>query len=313
MLNQTAQQPPQSQQRQQNQPPSPQSAFTNQQFQLLKSQLQAFKYFVRAPGQGQGQIPQNLIAYVSNPSSAMANDMYLPAVNRPQTNGMDRTMQMPQSIPSQPQQYALQQQNDLLNLNPKSTGGTPEIPEKKKESVDLNQRIRKPTKKQLREEEQRLALEKQRQELEQNRLKSSAPQAFPPQAGLQGQAPFPPQPPQQSQQHVPQPPPASTSSIPPGGLPQLQPQPQQQQQQPSRPITKPATPQPLFPDPSPPVNIKSVVPDKANNKKVIIPVTKPNIEVDTFELFDIISDEVKDIPFNTLYAHRVDFKSLRFA
>ena len=76
MLNQTAQQPPQSQQRQQNQPPSPQSAFTNQQFQLLKSQLQAFKYFVRAPGQGQGQIPQNLIAYVSNPSSAMANDMY---------------------------------------------------------------------------------------------------------------------------------------------------------------------------------------------------------------------------------------------
>ena len=98
----------------------------------------------------------------------------------------------------------------------------------------------------MREEEQRLALEKQRQELEQNRLKSSAPQAFPPQAGLQGQAPFPPQPPQQSQQHVPQPPPASTSSIPPGGLPQLQPQPQQQQQQPSRPITKPATPQPLF-------------------------------------------------------------------
>ena len=79
---------------------------------------------MRAPSQGQGQIPQNLIAYVSNPSSAMANDMYLPAVNRPQTNGMDRTMQMPQSIPSQPQQYALQQQNDLLNLNPKSTGGT---------------------------------------------------------------------------------------------------------------------------------------------------------------------------------------------
>ena len=143
MLNQTAQQPPQSQQRQQNQPPSPQSAFTNQQFQLLKSQLQAFKYFVRAPSQGQGQIPQNLIAYVSNPSSAMANDMYLPAVNRPQTNGMDRTMQMPQSIPSQPQQYALQQQNDLLNLNPKSTGGTLKSQKRKKESVDLNQRIRK--------------------------------------------------------------------------------------------------------------------------------------------------------------------------
>ena len=58
----------------------------------------------------------------------------IPAVNRPQTNGMDRTMQMPQSIPSQPQQYALQQQNDLLNLNPKSTGGTPEIPERKRKA-----------------------------------------------------------------------------------------------------------------------------------------------------------------------------------
>lgn len=98
---------------------------------------------MRAPGQGQGQIPQNLIAYVSNPSSAMANDMYLPAVNRPQTNGMDRTMQMPQSIPSQPQQYALQQQNDLLNLNPKSTEAPLKSQKRKKESVDLNQRIRK--------------------------------------------------------------------------------------------------------------------------------------------------------------------------
>ena len=112
----------------------------------------------------------------------MANDMYLPAVNRlKQTNGMDRTMQMPQSIPSQPQQYALQQQNDLLNLNPKSTGGTPEIPEKKKgKRGPKPKNPKKPTKKQLREEEQRLALEKQRQELEQNRLKSSAPQAFRP-------------------------------------------------------------------------------------------------------------------------------------
>ena len=147
----------------------------------------------------------------------MANDMYLPAVNRPQTNGMDRTMQMPQSIPSQPQQYALQQQNDLLNLNPKSTGGTLKSQKRKKGKRGPKPKNPKTYKETVERRRTETCIGKQRQELEQNRLKSSAPQAFPPQAGLQGQAPFPPQPPQQSQQHVPQPPPASTSSIPPGG------------------------------------------------------------------------------------------------
>ena len=68
------------------------------------------------------------------------------------------------------------------------------------------------------------------------------------------------------------------------------------------------TPKQMYPDPSPPVNLRSVIPDKTTNKKVIIPVNKPNIQVDTFEIFDISSDEVKDIPFSTLYTPQSRFQ-----
>lgn len=136
--------------------PVSESAFTHQQFQLLKSQMQAIKYLTKSPGQG--PMPQNLISFVTNPASSYPTDPYLPAPTR---NDNAINPSFPQSTATMPN----------IPANSTDTKLNAELVEKKKGKRGPKPRNKdqpkKMTKKQIREEEQRLAAEKRREDLEQ--------------------------------------------------------------------------------------------------------------------------------------------------
>lgn len=61
-------------------------------------------------------------------------------------------------------------------------------------------------------------------------------------------------------------------------------------------------------EPLVPVELDELVPDKSANSKTIVPITRPNIRVDSFEVPDFTSDLVKDVPFSTLYTPQSRFQ-----
>ena len=61
-------------------------------------------------------------------------------------------------------------------------------------------------------------------------------------------------------------------------------------------------------EPKPPVNIDELVPDRATTTKTIVPINRPNVQVDCFEVPDILSDKFKDIPYTALYTIQSRFQ-----
>ncbi|KAK7684184.1 hypothetical protein QCA50_012830 [Cerrena zonata] len=59
--------------------------------------------------------------------------------------------------------------------------------------------------------------------------------------------------------------------------------------------------EPIVMKEAPPQNIKDVVPDKEKNNKVIVPISKPSLQVNTFEVPEFVGENIKDIPFNSFY------------
>lgn len=88
-------------------PGSNESAFTPQQLELLKSQVQAFKYLQKSVSQGSEPIPQNLIDFVTNDRNAFPSGTYLPSLNAGQAPPQ------PAVIPQQPRQQSLKAQGQF--------------------------------------------------------------------------------------------------------------------------------------------------------------------------------------------------------
>ncbi|RLV95746.1 Transcription regulatory protein SNF2 [Spathaspora sp. JA1] len=286
------------------------SAFTTQQFQLLKSQFQALKYIFKTPGP---PIPQNLVAFVTNETSAYPNGDYLPfgppnKVVPPKQNIINNGLVAPppNQIPIGGQQQQLPQQQQQQQFiggasvtpSPNMSSGTPPVEKKKGKrgpKPKNNGQPKKLTKKQIKEEEKRLAAERQaRESLELQRRMDQAQD-------------------QQQQQQVP-PPQQQQPQLPPQQQSQQQ-LPPQQQQPPVQPPKEPKSrspPQPVGADPSPPVNINKLLPDRSKSDKIILSVNKPNVQVDTFEIPDLVGDYVKDISLSAFYTpqSRLQFPGL---
>lgn len=74
---------------------------------------------------------------------------------------------------------------------------------------------------------------------------------------------------------------------------------------------KPSEPPKTVPvplEPRVPVELHELVPDKGANSKTIVPITRPNIQVDTFEVPDFASELAKDVAFSSLYTPQSRFQ-----
>lgn len=144
--------------------------------------------------------------------------------------------------------------------------------------------------------------------------------AFPEPQFVPGSQPPPPQPEIQPSPHVIQSPsqvqiPPSTKSTPPVPTPQDK-RPSSGPAQ-NRPAKGKGTPEaPKIPvatmKEAPPVNIKELVPDKEKSDMIIVPVTKPTLQVDAYEFPDLVSDTINSIPYNAMYIpqSRVQYPSI---
>ena len=228
---------------------SSESAFTTQQFQLVKSQFQALKYLLNKPGANNPPIPQNLISFVTNDRSAVPSGGYLPArpgFQQPSNDGLlnQNVIGMQQGnlnkgmIPGQNvnQNLSIKNNTDVNNLNNLNNSKPPIKMEasKQKVSVPIQQ------------------IPPQSQQLQQPVLKPIKPEGLSDSGRL-------------------------TDSL--------------------------LKLKPYIRQPQPPVPLSKLVPDKtSDSKNIIIPINKPNVQVDSFELPEIFGDSVKDIEYGEIYS-----------
>ena len=222
---------------------SAESAFTAQQFQLVKSQFQAFKFLLRNSSPGNQPIPQNLVDFVSNDRSAFPSGGYLPSVNAQSQVQKNPQIQQQQQLPQQqvqPQQNIQQQQpvaqpqglplqNKPVEANTPLSIGTPELKKFQR-------------------------------------------------------------------------PPTKFSPVIPSGAPQSTTKPE------SDLASKLKGIKPILLDAKPPSQLKDLVVEES--EKMVIPISRPNVQVDCFELPQYFTD--KDIPFNKVYEpqSRLQYPSL---
>ncbi|ODV78096.1 uncharacterized protein CANTADRAFT_91528 [Suhomyces tanzawaensis NRRL Y-17324] len=225
---------------------SQESAFTAQQFQLVKSQFQALKYLLKNPGPGTPQIPQNLIEFVTTERSAFPNGPYLPSLEQSQPGQPQApsAQQTPSMGSQQNINLSQQAQGKMMNTAPVGTG--PITPSYDSNGKNLNKGS-KSTPLQSHE--------------------SMKQPVKPIESIQQGQSPS------ISQQAA-----VDTTSL-------------------------AKTFRAVLYKPEPPRSLDKLIPDKSANKTVaVLPISKANVQVDTFELPNILRESDKQIAFQALYA-----------
>ncbi|KAK6458083.1 uncharacterized protein RJT20DRAFT_125997 [Scheffersomyces xylosifermentans] len=254
------------------------SAFTPQQFQLVKSQFQALKYLLNKPSANNPPIPQNLISFVTNDRSAFPSGNYLPAAYGPITGGNSHAGSGPLN------EAPLVNNNNNNNNNQAVIGGMSQQVPMNLMNNNNNNNLNNINNMNL------LANKKGKRG---PKPKVVAP---PPKKPVK-KLPQHPMAPQRDDGRI------SSDDISGGAIKE-----QFLGQGPTRPLSevsiKASIPKPLRPivrEPEPPVRVDRLVPDKAKNNQVIIPVNKPNIQVDTFEVPDFVGENVKDIDYNAIY------------
>lgn len=292
-------------------PAPPQSAFSAQQFQLLKSQYQALKYLLKAPSPGSPPIPQNLVEIVCSDRLAFAQNSYLPAANVPSDSlvaGSENDARLANAarnpaIPANARTPSMPQQDQISGMPPANhsamLGSVP----------TTNQMVMNPQA-QLQQQAQVQANLRQAAPQELLLSQAAAQAAAPTSAGLVdsssmvGSAPNP----QASQ--------LQRQSVQTTASPLTSFEPYDQKSNASTPAIAPTTSlqqqesqlknaqQSAFVtlSPKPPVYIDDLDVPKKDKDNVVVPILKPEIQVDAFEVPQLI--DTKDIPFKSLYSQQ---------
>ncbi|CUM50424.1 uncharacterized protein AC631_01780 [Debaryomyces fabryi] len=253
---------------------SAESAFSAQQVQMLKVQFQAFKFLLKSPGPSSPLIPQNVIDFVTNDRLAFANGNYLPSTgHQPAIN--TQTPQFAQlQIPGQSRQPSQTQGS----IGPNSQ--SPMIPMQQNIPQVNNQMPPNSIPFSALQEDLLNGLKKQNKRGPKPKMLNQ---------GINSNT-------------------VSISNQSPVQIPKRQASIKSTTKDRSLTPSTTNTFNPVCLDPKPPVSIDDLVPDKATTTKTIVPITKPNVQVDCFEVPDILSDKFKDIPYTALYTVQSRFQ-----
>lgn len=265
---------------------APQSAFTGQQFQLLKSQYQAVKYLLKAPAPGSPPIPQNLVEIVCSDRLAFAQGSYLPASNAAESAAMD-TMDA-RSAGAQPSvngRGQIPQQDQKLAGQTSASQVNPSLPH---QATQMQQAA---TQTGLRHHSQELLLA-QTSAQPPGVAVASDPMVAPVVAQVQRPMPAAVASPITSFEPYDLKSNASTPAIAPTISLQRQ-DAQLKNVQLSAFVTL---------SPKPPVYIDDLDVPKKDKENVVVPILKPEIQVDAFEVPQLI--DTKDVPFKSLYSQQ---------
>lgn len=254
--------------------PSSESAFSAQQVQMLKVQFQAFKFLLKNPGPGSPLIPQNVIDFVTNDRLAFANGNYLPSTNQQQVPNVNTQLYAQQQLQSQSRRSSQAQSTLVPNSQ------SPMMPMQNIPEQGIQQRGK--------------------------RIPPNGVQFTPQQEDLKSQAQRASRPKIPNQAN-------NSNPIPISNPVSAQQPPQRQSSLKSAMKDTSANPanasfNPVCLDPKPPVNIDELVPDRVKSNKTIVPINKPNVQVDCFEVPDILSVKFKDIPYTALYTIQSRFQ-----
>ena len=254
---------------------SSESAFSAQQVQMLKVQFQAFKFLLKSPGPGSPLIPQNVIDFVTNDRLAFANGNYLPSTGQqPVIN--TQTPQFAQlQLPGQSRHPSQTQsslgsnlQSPMMPMQPNMPQVNKPIPANNIPFTTLQEDLLNGLKKQNKRGPKPKMLN---QGINSNTI------------SIANQVPG---------QQIPK------------RQPSIKPSTRDRSLTPSTNNSY----NPVCLEPKPPVNIDELVPDRATTTKTIVPINRPNVQVDCFEVPDILSDKFKDIPYTALYTIQSRFQ-----
>ena len=288
-----------------------QSAFSAQQFQLLKSQYQALKYLLKAPAPGSPPIPQNLVEIVCSDRLAFAQNSYLPAANVPSDSpvaGAENDVRLARNLgmaanvrnPSIPQQ-----EHQLSGMPPTNhsamLGNAPT-------ANQMSPHLMNPQAAQLQQQAQVQANLRQAAPQELLLSQAAAQAAAPTSAGLADSNPVVGAAPHLQASQL------QRQSVHTTASPLTSFEPYDQKSNASTPAIAPTTSlqqqesqlknvqQSAFVtlSPKPPVYIDDLDVPKKDKDNVVVPILKPEIQVDAFEVPQLI--DTKDIPFKSLYS-----------
>lgn len=296
---------------------TPQSAFSAQQFQLLKLQYQALKYLLKAPAPGSSPIPQNLVEIVCSDRLAFSNGPYLPTTNAAPENPAIGSAKDPKFAGVNPNIPPNMRNPSLTPKDQALTNAAAAIPGTHQDASNpmLQQSANMPQQQGISAQMSARPTAAQELLLSQAAAAQAAAPAASSIVDTQSDAPVAPSQMigQAQRSQIPvvsssistfepydQKSDASTPAIAPTSNLKLQ-ESQLKNSQLSAFVTLP---------PKPPVYIDDLDVPKKDEENIVIPILKPNIQVDAFEIPQII--DTKDVPFKSLYSlqSRVSFPVL---